>query len=110
MCDTGHWAYYPQMLAAHRPPPVNHFLEFLPLEELEGLLPLERIQMPLGSVLYESGARQDYVYFSTTSIVSLLDLMQDGDSAEISVVEARACECYMVVRREAERLFPVKVA
>ena len=42
--------------------------------------------MPLGSVLYESGIKLRHVYFPTTSIVSLLYVMEDGASAEIAVV------------------------
>lgn len=42
--------------------------------------------MPLGEVLYESGNRLRHVYFPTTSIVSLLYVMEDGASAEIAVV------------------------
>jgi len=42
--------------------------------------------MKLGQVVYESGSRQDYVYFPTTAIVSLLYVMEDGASAEIAVV------------------------
>jgi hypothetical protein len=42
--------------------------------------------MPLGKVLYESGDVQHHVYFPTDSIISLLYVMADGASAEISVV------------------------
>ena len=42
--------------------------------------------MALGAVVYESGSRLEYVYFPTTSIVSLLYVMADGASAEIAVV------------------------
>ncbi len=42
--------------------------------------------MPLGQVLYESGATLSHVYFPTTSIVSLLYVMENGASAEIAVV------------------------
>ena len=42
--------------------------------------------MPLGEVLYESGARLDHVYFPTTCIVSLLYVLENGASAEIAVV------------------------
>ena len=42
--------------------------------------------MPLGDALYESGTHQSHVYFPTTSIVSLLYVMEDGSSAEIAVV------------------------
>jgi len=47
---------------------------------------LERVEMPLGQVLYESGATLTHVYFPTTSIVSLLYVMENGASAEIAVV------------------------
>lgn len=42
--------------------------------------------MPLGLAVYESGRDQGYVYFPTTSIVSMLYVMEDGSSAEIAVV------------------------
>jgi len=42
--------------------------------------------MPLGEALYESGARLQHVYFPTTSIVSMLYVLEDGASAEIAVV------------------------
>jgi CRP-like cAMP-binding protein len=47
---------------------------------------LEGMQMPLGEVLSESGDISRHVYFPTDSIVSLLYVMEDGSSAEISVV------------------------
>src|ERR1700693_2955561 len=42
--------------------------------------------MPLGNVLYESGGKMTHVYFPTTSIVSLLYVLENGASAEIAVV------------------------
>ncbi|MBL8348325.1 MAG: Crp/Fnr family transcriptional regulator, partial [Rubrivivax sp.] len=47
---------------------------------------LELVKLPLGEVVYESGGRMSHVYFPTTSIVSLLYVMEDGASAEIAVV------------------------
>lgn len=41
--------------------------------------------MPLGEVLFESGGKLSHVYFPTTSIVSLLYVLEDGASAEIAV-------------------------
>ena len=65
----------------------NRLLAALPLAEWERWLPhLEPVDMPLGKVLYESGSRLSHVYFPTTSIVSLLYVMEDGASAEIAVV------------------------
>ena len=70
------------------PSPVeNHLLAQLPQAERDRWLPkLELIDMPLGQVLYESGVTLKYVYFPTTSIVSLLCVLQNGASAEIAVV------------------------
>jgi CRP-like cAMP-binding protein len=68
-------------------PRQNHLLDALPEAEFEQLLPdLEPVPLPLGKVLYESGEKLDYVYFPTTSIVSLLYVMENGASAEIAVV------------------------
>lgn len=66
---------------------LNRLLAALPDEELKRWLPqLEVFDMPLGRVLYESGTTGGYVYFPTSSIVSLLYVMKNGDSAEIAVV------------------------
>jgi len=65
----------------------NRLLAALPDAEWERVLPhLERVDMPLSKVLYESGDRLAHVYFPTTSIVSLLYVMENGSSAEIAVV------------------------
>ena len=65
----------------------NHILDALPQLERERLFPhLKLTTMPLGMVLYESGAALRHIYFPTNSIVSLLYVMQDGASAEIAVV------------------------
>lgn len=47
---------------------------------------LERVNLRLGEVLYESGGAMKYVYFPTTAIVSLLYVLENGASAEIAVV------------------------
>jgi CRP-like cAMP-binding protein len=67
-------------------PKQNHLLAALPAEEYDRMLPhLELVSMPLGWAVYEAGGPQSYVYFPTTSIVSLLYVMQNGASAEIAV-------------------------
>ncbi len=68
-------------------PRQNHLLASLPPEEWERLHPrMELKPMPLGHVLYESGDAMRHVYFPTTSIISLLYVMEDGASAEIAIV------------------------
>jgi CRP-like cAMP-binding protein len=65
----------------------NQLLAALPDSETALVLPLlESVDMPLGKVLFESGSPITHVYFPTTSIVSLLHVMEDGASAEIAVV------------------------
>jgi CRP-like cAMP-binding protein len=65
----------------------NHLLAALPDAEWQRWLPeLKSVDMPLGQVLYESGTTLSHVYFPTTSIVSLLYVMENGSSAEIAVV------------------------
>lgn len=68
-------------------PEQNHLLAALPAVAQQRLLPhLELIEMTLGKVVYESGESTRQVYFPTNSIVSLLYVMENGASAEISVV------------------------
>jgi CRP-like cAMP-binding protein len=65
----------------------NHLLAALSSSEQQRVFPhLELEPMPLGKVLYESGHELRHVYFPTNSIVSLLYVLADGASAEISVV------------------------
>jgi len=68
-------------------PHQNHLLDALPASAYERLVShLELVPMKLAEVLYESGVQLQYVYFPTTSIVSLLYVMEDGASAEIAIV------------------------
>jgi CRP-like cAMP-binding protein len=65
----------------------NHLLAALPPEALERLKPhLEPITFTLGEGVYESGGHMRYVYFPTTSHVSLLYTMIDGSTAEMGLV------------------------
>ena len=68
-------------------PQQNHLLDAMPAAELKRLFDhLELVKMPLGHVLYESGDELLHAYFPTTSIVSLLYVMENGASAEIAVI------------------------
>ncbi|MBH1978295.1 MAG: Crp/Fnr family transcriptional regulator [Giesbergeria sp.] len=68
-------------------PKSNQLLAALQETDWQRLQPcLEPVEMPLGQVLYESGRPMSHVYFPTTSIVSLLYVMENGASAEIAVV------------------------
>ena len=47
---------------------------------------LQRVDLSLGEVLYESGATVTHVHFPTTAIVSMLYVLESGASAEMAVV------------------------
>jgi hypothetical protein len=75
--------------------------------------------LPLGQVLYESGTTLSHVYFPTTAIISLLYVMENGAGLiqyarghntvlDRAGLEKRSCECYAVVKKEYDRLLPVK--
>ena len=67
-------------------PQQNHLLAALPAADYARLAPdLELIPMPLGWAVYEFGGHLGYLYFPTTSIVSLLYVMESGASAEIAL-------------------------
>ena len=65
----------------------NHLLAALPEPELKrvaGLL--EPRTLALGDSIYESGSKLQHLYFPTSSVVSLLYVLENGSSAEIAVV------------------------
>lgn len=65
----------------------NHLVAALPQHQRYSLLcKLERVDMRLGQVVYESGDKEVFAYFPTSCIVSTLYVMENGSSAEISVV------------------------
>lgn len=68
-------------------PRQNHLLAALTASEYQRLAPdLERVELKFGALLAESGQPMRHVYFPTDSIVSLLCVMEAGDSTEIAVV------------------------
>src|SRR6185295_15930983 len=67
-------------------PTENRLLALLPADDWERLLPnLRPVTFSLGEVVYEFGGRLDYVFFPTTSIISLLYTMENGSSAEMGL-------------------------
>ena len=67
-------------------PRANHLLASLPESDYQVLAAqLERMPMPLGMAVYESGSAQGFVYFPVDSIISLLYVLESGASTEIAV-------------------------
>jgi CRP-like cAMP-binding protein len=74
------------VLARPTEPVENRLLAALPRVEYERLLPsLQQVSFSLGEVVYEFAGRLDYVFFPTTSIISLLYTMENGASAEMGL-------------------------
>jgi CRP-like cAMP-binding protein len=77
----------PASAASRHSPRQNHLLSALASGDFKRISAhLELVPLKLGEVLYEPGVTLKYVYFPTTSIVSLLYVMENGSSAEIAIV------------------------
>jgi CRP-like cAMP-binding protein len=75
------------MILYNPSPQQNSLLNALPRTTFERISPmLELLNLQQGQVLYELNHPLFYVYFPTTSIVSLLNLLENGTSAEIAGV------------------------
>jgi CRP-like cAMP-binding protein len=67
-------------------PVENRLLAALPAAEYERLRSLLRpVEFSLGEVVYEFAGQLDYVFFPTTSIISLLYTMENGTTAEMGL-------------------------
>lgn len=76
-----------RVLASSGEAKLNRLLAALPDVEMKRWVPeLELVDLLLGQVLYEAGKIESHVYYPTSAIVSLLYVMENGDSAEIAVV------------------------
>lgn len=65
----------------------NKLLAALPEAALQRLLPdLEYVDLGLGQVLHEVGETPAYACFPINTVVSLLYVMESGESAEIAIV------------------------
>lgn len=68
-------------------PRQNQLMAKLPMDEYHRLEKhLEKVELTLGQVVAESGDSMRYVYFPADSIISLLNVMENGSSTEIAVV------------------------
>ena len=65
----------------------NRLLAALPAEDYQRLAShLEFVELSLHQVLYEQGEPIEYVYFPDRAIVSLVTVMEDGTTMEVSLV------------------------
>jgi CRP-like cAMP-binding protein len=76
----------PKTTGKHRPQQ-NALLAALPAAECKRLTgDLELVPLALGQILYDSGQTMSHAYFPIDCIVSLLYVMENGESAEIAIV------------------------
>lgn len=74
-------------LEANRTSPLNHLLAVLPQAEYLRLAPhLQEVKLPLGRILYEPGEQITTVYFPNQSMISLVQIMEDGSTIEAGIV------------------------
>lgn len=86
---TGNIAGYAHIASNPDRPAVtqNLLLSLLDQQALSRLAPhLTLVELELGAVICESGQLLNFVYFPTDSIVSLLNVLESGASAEIAMV------------------------
>ena len=64
----------------------NRLLAALPPADYARVQPhLQPITFALGDLVYDAGGPQDFLYFPTTAVVSLLYTMEDGSTAEMGL-------------------------
>lgn len=72
---------------AYKKEVINQILAALPQEEYERLLPkMEKVLLEYRKPLFEPDQPIQHVYFPNTGIVSLLNVMANGESAEVGFV------------------------
>lgn len=65
----------------------SRMLDLLPMDDYRRLAPhLSEVALPLSTVLFRPEDEIDYVYFPTSSIVSLLTELEDGSGLEVGLV------------------------
>lgn len=65
----------------------NSLLRALPEDVWDRILPhLQLTELPLGHVLYDSGVPVTNVYFPISAIVSLVNVMENGESAQTAMI------------------------
>lgn len=65
----------------------NRLLAALPENEYQRLEPhLTSVQLPIYRVLYEASEKIETVYFPNTALISLVDILENGATTEVSLV------------------------
>ena len=74
-------------MKVHPDPKQNHLLANLSTADYKQLIPhLEAVELPINTNLYISSRLQNYAYFPTTCVASLVSDLSDGTSIEFAIV------------------------
>lgn len=77
---------------ARRTTPANRLLASLPHADLVRVMKsLERVDLRLGQTLHEPHQPDEHFYFPETCIVSLLGVLANGDTSEVSLTGREGC-------------------
>ncbi len=69
----------------------NSLLQTLTVNEYNNIYPfLEQVDTFLGEVLYEADEASRYIYFPTSSVISLFIILENGGTSEIAVMDNRS--------------------
>jgi len=78
--------YTRRAISEQHTPRQNLVLAALPLADYERLLPhLEPVVLSSGSIIHHAGAREEYLYFITTGVVSRVNVTKDGSASGFAV-------------------------
>jgi hypothetical protein len=89
---TGNKGERTMTLSNPPPQPENKLLTALSRQSYKHLAPqLEFVRFALGDTLYHPKQQIKYVYFPHKTIVSMVNILEDGSMVEISVVGRKIC-------------------
>jgi ankyrin repeat protein len=89
-----------------RMPIGNRLLAALPATEYEALLPnLQRVHLPLDTMLYQAGDRINYAYFPISGMTSLLSITEDGHTETVRSLLAHGASTDMAEGRQTALMF-----
>jgi CRP-like cAMP-binding protein len=91
----------------------NHLFKAIPAAEWEKILPyIEAVDLPAKTILSAANINQNYVYFPSTAVVSIMHDLQEGTSAEVAVIglEGLVGVCIFMGGESSSSVAMVKIA
>lgn len=93
--------------SSKRPEHLNHLLAVLPDADYDRIAPhLREVKLDLGQILYEPGESVTTVYFPNQSMISLVQVMENGATVEAGIVGNDgmvSCSVYLGGQQDSSR-------